>query len=473
MTIDQEFRESPTFELLEPYLDSNGLMAGYRVGGLVAQDPWRHSTYEATAPDGSLVALKVLGERSDQSRRFTRRFQRQLRLRASIGHPHLLPILDWGEVNGRFFVATPLHRVPTLADLLAAAPLRVAGALRLLAQVADALEAALARGLVHRDLEPDRVLVKPDGGGHVLLGDFGVAEPEWSTGMLDQPGSIPYLPPEKVRGEPLTRESNVYSLACILVECLTGNPPYVSEHAGVVAYAHVAEPPPRLSQDHPKLPEAIDDVVADAMAKDPAERLSSPRQFVDVAAATLGFDVPRSAPATERAVAREHSPGSGSRIAEFVDGPRGVLAVGVAATIGFGALGYVVGHSGDGTDTRAVPAAQKEPSPSRQAIDQALQRLDTRRVALRRRLAAAGSRTAQQSRATQLAAAYRDAVRSSPTGEPGAGRLRSSLEGAETAYLRLGAAARAGDRDRYAAAALAVERSERAVNQAMRRLAEG
>ncbi len=501
----QRFRESEEHELLEPYADDDGLVAGYRVEGLLSRDPWRHTTYEASTADGRRVALKLLNLRSGDSRRLTRRFERRLRLRASIEHPNLLPILDWGKAGDRYYLASPLSMAPTLADLLAAAPLKAKGALRLLAQLADALETAHERGLVHRDLAPEHVVVEPRGGGHVLLGDFGVADPEWSGGLLDLAGSTPYLSPETLREEPLVPESNVYSLACILVECLTGSPPYTSEHASTVAYAHVAEPPPRLSERHPELPASIDDVVAAAMAKDPAERLRSARQLLSAAAVSLGVQIP--SPPVNGASARsrtQREPTSGipavgrlpPRGGESINGAsvqegsplepmfragdlraalrRHPLAIALAVTVACGgAIGFLLGRSGDDATAPAsnpALAAEREQSSDLQATDLVLERLDARRAVARRRLAEARTLRAQAAEAGRLAAAYGSASRILPRLARDATPVASALEEAGRAYGRLAAAAGRADREAYAAASGAVRRSEGDLDETILRL---
>ena len=507
MDVEQRFRDSDEYELLEPYLDNRGLIAGYTVERLLQRDPWRHTTYVARARDGGPVALKLLHPRSGESRRAARGFQRRLRQRASIEHPNLLPILDWGKVRGQYYLATPLCEEPTLADLLRAGGLKGKGCLRLLAQLADALESAHECGLVHRELAPENVFVAARGGGHVLLDDFGVANPEWGSGLLDLAESTAYLSPEKLRDEPLTPESNVYSLACILVECLTGSPPYTSELPGAVAYAHVAEPPPRLSERSPDLPVALDDVVAGAMAKDPAERLGSARRLVADAALTLGLE-PR-APAVQREVRWPPVPtasgngASGERRlalptlpplqdirhagwalrkarqrlpAWSLDNGR---AIALAAVIA-GVLGYILASPGtdeqSSTRTAAADAARLRVERERAALlrktDVALTRLDARRARARRRLATARTARGQAAEAASLASDYRDAARVLPSELRAAARVTPALITAARAYERLAAAARRRDRSGYAAASTAVRRSEGDLQQAIARLSD-
>ena len=509
MGVEQRFRDSDEYEPLEPYLDNRGLVAGYSVERFLHRDPWRYTTYVARAPDGTPVALKLLHARSGESRRAARDFQRCVRQRASIEHPHLLPILDWGKLGDRYYLATALCEEATLADLLEIGGLKANGCLRLLAQLADALETAHECGLVHRELAPENVFVAARGGGHVLLDDFGVANQEWGTGLLGLAESSAYLSPEMLRDEPLTPESNVYSLTCILVECLTGSPPYTSELAGGVAYAHVAEPPPRLSERSCELPEALDDVVAAGMAKDPAERLRSARRLIAEAARSLGFETPapllqrqdprsrgetasrngasgerglalRSVPGLQHALhpgrplrrARRALPAWGSR--------NGRLATLAAVIVGAGGLGYVLG--GFGVDERpssrtvAADAArlrvERERATLLRKTDVVLTRLDTRRAVARRRLATARTVRGQAAEAASLASDYRDAARMLPREFRSAAGVVSALNTAGRAYDRLAAAARRRDRGGYAAAGAAVRSSEGHLQQAIVRLGD-
>jgi len=491
--VGQRFRESDDLQLLEQYVDSEGLVAGYRVERLLYRDPWRHTTYEASTRDGRAVALKLLHPRVGETRRAAKRFQHRVLQRASIEHPNLLPIVDWGKLGDQYYLATVLCQEPTLAELLKTGGLNVNGCLRLLGQLADALETAHERGLVHCELAPENVFVAPRGGGHVLLGDFGVADPEWRTGLLDLSETAAYLPPEKVRDEPLTPESNVYSLACILVECLTGSPPYASEYPGVVAYAHTAEAPPRISERRSELPGAIDELVAAAMAQDPDKRLGSARRLVATAAESLGVEAPaplvHDAHQTSRpeSVAGDGSSADGALAPSARGAPklsarrhhRNVvalaLAIGAAAA---GVLGFTVARSTDdgsptGRSNRVDSArleAHRERTAALRATGVALERLDARRASARVRLAAARTRPAQVAVTVRLVKAYGAAARAVPTGFRDTARIASTLTDARQAYRRLGAAARRGSRRSYAIAGRAVRRRERDLQQAIARL---
>ncbi len=512
MDIGQTFRDSQDYDFLQPYADGEGLVAGYRIEGLLLRDPWRHTTYEATAHDGRRVALKFLRLRSGAGRREAKRVRQRIRARASVEHPHLLPIFDFGKLDDLYYVASGLCKAPTLADLLKAGPLRTKSCLRLLGQVADALETAHRQGVIHRDLAPENVLDTPTGGGHVMLGDFGAANPERGRGLLDFALSSSHTSPEELRDEPLTPASNVYSLACILVECLSGSPPYASELPGMVAYAHAIEPPPRLSERRPELPPELDDLVASAMAKDPKERLRSPRDLVAAAAASLGLDSPipvvvhgdqisRANGLPAEASSDQNPPAPQKRAARTARVPRSALAQKapalqemaahaaavsrnalvlalVVVVVLSGVLGFILARSGDdapqadraaATDTARLRAARQGTADLR-ATDVVLERLNGDRASLRRRLAAARTRRAQSAAALGLSSAYRVAARAVPKGSRDTARIASILDDVAQAYGRLALSTRRGKRRGHVTARRAVRRGESDLQQASVRL---
>ena len=468
-------------ELSERRSDSPGVVAGYRLGATLARDPWGNVTYEALGKGDRPVAIKLLAVPSPGDGGLGKRFERWLKVRASIRHPHLIPILDWGtlgDLSGwggpgtdRYYVVSELYRAPTLAEMIHAGPLKVAGCLRLLAQIADALETVHERGLVHRDLAPRSVVVEPRDGGQVLLGDFGLGAGAWRGEPLDSPESVHYVPPEALRNEPLGQESNVYSLACILFECLSGEPPYVSELGGVVAFGHLAGPPPRLSERRPELPTAIDDVVAAAMATDPDGRPGSPREFVSRAAEALESPISPPAPAGRP----EHDGFQDDLFVPVGTFPRTApparraFAVALVAVVALaGSLGYLLGEAGEEPRASATADEQARVERSRlRATDTAIARLDAARAPARRRLARARTSRAQAREAARLARAYRSAAAALP---PGTEPVRRALHRGTRAHRRLAVAARRGERRAYRSASRAVRRSERDLAAVLARL---
>lgn len=227
------------------------------------------------------VALKVLLERHAQEETYLRRFQREAAVMARLDSPHVLSVFDHGVIDGWPYLVTQYAAGGDLGTLLAErGPLPPALAARVCSQVADALAAAHAVGVVHRDVKAANVLVRdasPEQAGriHVYLGDFGVAHD--SSGGLTTAGAVAgtwnYLAPERAEGSVGTPLTDVYSVGCLFWETLTGRPPYAGSDVEV-AMAHLSEPPPQLPETDPTSQRA-DAVLARAMAKDPAQRPAS------------------------------------------------------------------------------------------------------------------------------------------------------------------------------------------------------
>jgi serine/threonine kinase PknH len=244
--------------------------------------------YRAHRPDSSTVALKVLADELSGNPWFRARFQREAQVQRTFRHPHMVPVLDFGEFDEGMYIVMPVIEGPTLKALLATSGVDAWRSIRLLAQVADALDAARSRGLVHRDVKPQNILVGP--GDHAYLVDFGfvtagMGAPLTQTGQVL--GTIDYLSPEQARGELVTGSSDVYGLACVLCESLSGNVPFPRTTPPATIFAHLAEPPPRVSERRPELPAALDAVIAHGMAKDPANRPASAVELIAMAAEAL------------------------------------------------------------------------------------------------------------------------------------------------------------------------------------------
>ena len=297
------------------------------------------------------VALKVLAPQLADDERFRERFVRESRLAASLDHPNVIPIYEAGASGGDLFIAMRFVEGSDLRTLLheegALEPARAIGILR---QVASALDAAHEQGLVHRDVKPANVLLararSSEPVEHVYLSDFGLTKRSASdsavTGTGQFVGTLDYAAPEQFKGETPDARTDVYSLGCVLFECLTGRPPFRSENDAGLMYAHLQQPPPPVTSERPDLPHEIDRVVGRAMAKSPEDRPRSAGELADDAARALGAELP---------------PRVALLIAPHEDSYQGLLAQGIDRAI-----------SEFGLDAEKVPAAPD-------LMDQELRRL--------------------------------------------------------------------------------------------------
>jgi serine/threonine protein kinase len=268
-------------------LSSGSTLAGYRIDDVLGAGAMS-VVYRARRPDSSSVALKVLADELSGNPWFRARFEREARVQRTFAHPHVVALYDFGESEEGMYIAMPVIEGPTFKAMLATSRVEPQLSIHLLAQVADALDAAAALGLAHRDVKPQNILVGP--GDHAYLADFGfvtagVGAPLTQTGQVL--GTIDYLSPEQARGETVTASSDVYGLACVLFEALTGNVPFPRSTPPATIFAHLTEPPPRISELRPDLPSALDDVIAQGMAKQPADRPASAVALMKLAADAL------------------------------------------------------------------------------------------------------------------------------------------------------------------------------------------
>ena len=239
---------------------------------------------------GKLRALKLLPPRLAKDESFRERFEREWRLAAAIEHPNIVEVLDAGEAEGRLYILMRLIDGPDLASLIRKeGPLASARAVAIVEQVASALDAAHAEGLIHRDVTPRNVLVAD--GDHAYLADFGVARAVTTAGLTTTGyfiGNLDYAPPEQIEGKVIDGRADVYALGGVLFTCLTGRSPYERNSDVELMYAQLNEPPPVPSRVLTGLPVALDGVVARAMAKAPEDRYGSAGELVEAARAALG-----------------------------------------------------------------------------------------------------------------------------------------------------------------------------------------
>ena len=232
--------------------------------------------------DGESVALKVMRFELIEDPVFGRRFEQEARAASEVNEPHLVPVLEAGQAEGRRYLASKYIPGGTLEDKLDEGALDVRETAKYAQDVAAGLNALHQAGIVHRDLKPSNIIIAED--GTALLTDFGLAKGRAYT-VLTKPGQVmgtlDYLAPELVKGEPATPQTDIYSLGCTIYECIAGQPPFADKEGIQVGLAHVAEPPPDLSEFRDDLTPEFEDAVLSALAKDPAERPQTAGEYAD------------------------------------------------------------------------------------------------------------------------------------------------------------------------------------------------
>jgi eukaryotic-like serine/threonine-protein kinase len=235
------------------------------------------------------VALKVLGSWLGGDPQFADRFRRESAVAARLNAPNIIPIHDYGEIDGRLYIDMPLINGVDLGALLEQGPLEPARVVGIITQVARALDVAHRAGLVHRDVKPSNILVCTDSDDHTYLIDFGIAKAIGGT-QLSMSGAVvgtaAYMAPECFTGVGDAR-SDVYSLGCVLFEALTAQPPFDAPHVFAYARMHENAPPPRPSAVRAEVPAALDAVVARALAKAPDARFPTTGDLAAAARAAL------------------------------------------------------------------------------------------------------------------------------------------------------------------------------------------
>jgi eukaryotic-like serine/threonine-protein kinase len=241
---------------------------------------------------GRPLALKLLLAEYTQDTARLRRFEQEARAASALNHPNILTIYEVGEAGERHYIATEYVEGETLRRKIKRAPLAIGEAVDIAAQVAEALSAAHAAGIIHRDVKPENVMVRPD--GYVKVLDFGLAklvEPRRADGEAEtrmaetNPGAVMgttwYMSPEQARGQKVDARTDIWSLGCVLYEMLAGAPPFVGSTASHVIVSILEKEPPPLEKFLPGAPRELADILSRALAKDRDERYSSAREMLE------------------------------------------------------------------------------------------------------------------------------------------------------------------------------------------------
>jgi serine/threonine protein kinase, bacterial len=323
-----------------------------------------------------MVALKILRADVAADPSYRDRFRRESRIAARLQEPHVIPVHDFGEIDGVLYIDMRLVEGGSVKD-----ELRVKGVLppprtvAIVGQVAAALDAAHANGLVHRDIKPENVLLTPDDFAYLV--DFGIANgggeaTVTKTGLII--GSCAYMASERLSGKPGGPPSDVYSLTCLLFECLTGRAPFEAADIRQVMSAHMFAPPPRPSEVNPGLNPAFDAVIAKGMAKSPGDRFATAGELARAAAAAVhAAPAPRpAAPPPHTRQFTERPPAYAPHPAAAAQAPAArsrfgrtqkLLLAGTVATLGLAAgLAAAIVFTGGSTESQPQSPLAAPPS---------------------------------------------------------------------------------------------------------------
>ena len=247
--------------------------------------------YTARGPDGGRVALKLVKDDYARDETFRRRFYREARIAQTVQHPNVVPVVDTGEHEGLPYMAQRFIEGESLDDKLKReGHLDVQTTVSVCTDVAAGLEALWGAGMVHRDVKPANILL--DASGRAYITDFGLAK-DTQGSLLTLPGqalgSMDYMAPEQIRGEPVSAATDIYALGCVMYECMCGRPPFAEVQGMRILWAHLQDPPPDPRSVRADIPEEVSRTLLVALEKDSAKRPQTAGEYARMLAAAAGM----------------------------------------------------------------------------------------------------------------------------------------------------------------------------------------
>jgi serine/threonine-protein kinase len=271
-------------------------IGGYRVEALLGEGGMG-KVYRALGEGSEQVALKVVKEDYARDETFRRRFLREARIAQTVKHPNVVPVIATGEHQGIPYMAQRFIDGMSLDEKIKRdGPLDVDTAVRICSDVAAGLEALWAAGMVHRDVKPANILLSE--GGEAYITDFGLAK-DMQGSLLTLPGqalgSVDYMAPEQIRGEPVSAASDIYALGCVMYESLCGRPPFAEAQGMRILWAHLQDDPPDPRAARPDLPPELAQALLSALAKEAEKRPASAGEYARMLAEAAASGSPDTA----------------------------------------------------------------------------------------------------------------------------------------------------------------------------------
>jgi hypothetical protein len=450
-------------------LQTGSLIGNYQIEALLGQGGMG-VVYEAIQLSlHRRVALKVITPELTRNDRFQERFRREARSQAALDHPNVVTVHDFGNADGQLYISMQLVKGPSLKDLIACGQLDLRRVTRILTPIADALDTAHEAGMVHRDFKPQNILI--GGRDHAYLADFGLTQALGQPGLTRTGqfvGTLDYIAPEQIHGKPATRRSDVYAFGAVLFECLTGRVPYQRESDAAILFAHVSEPPPRPSEVRADVPQQVDDVLAQAMAKDPEERVDSATAVMEAleeamersASTTFSGRLATTQNAGKTRIDRPPTPSqAGPRHRKPILITLAIILVAAATGAGFA------------LSDRGPSAAERAHTAYLKAVDPVLNTLGEQQTSGRATLGAADTQPEQIGATQGLAVAYDvagddlEAIKAPAADAARHKRLVGLVNQAQEQYGAMSADAEAGDVAGFATGAGNVGRTEATLKQ--------